>query len=211
MTFKMINNLLLFLFIMKRVYYVLAALSLVAVCSCQQEEISSSGSTSIEDSAREIGFVSMDAFNKGTRSFDDSGRTDDGMDLGLIARIARPKTGCISGFGLCDFHVLDPSLPANSMKKRSAGKDFNKYECTTTCRIDSTGHGHVRFLLADKPETQGLTNETMPCFYVDEEIGEPVDELYQDSLIIQGGAYEFDKTLGSYGGYEVNLQYKKHE
>jgi len=196
-----------FILRMKKKVYLLAITFSVIVSSCQQDEASGI-SILPEDAAREIGFVQMDMKTIGTRSeiFDDFN-----TDLGIKARIARKKTGCKTGFGLCDFRAKEQPDAFVQSQTRSSETNSNKYECVTTCRIDSTGKGITYFLLADTPESQGLTAETMPPFVVDEEIEQPIEEKPQYSLFAMPGAYPYQKSLGKYGGYAIIMTYNGGE
>lgn len=181
--------------------------------SCQQDESSYALATSAEDAAREIGFISMDVSKSKSRS-SVGVKINDDLEMSLIAKIARPKTGCTKGFGLCDPKVVEFNSQddaAQELLQNIKESAADKYVCTTTCKIDSVGHGKVVFLLADEPKTQGLTAETMPLFYVDEDVEQPVENNLRNTLIILNGAYEFDQSLGTHGGYVVDAIYQKHE
>lgn len=184
--------------IMRRTFYLLVIVFSATISSCQQDETGISRTA--EDAAREIGFVQIDSKSISTRS---EILGDVSTDLGIKARIARKKTGCKTGFGLCDFRALEQQ----DVLLQSLTRASSKYECITICQIDSSGKGVAYFLLADSPESQGLTAETMPPFYIDEEIEQPIEEKPQYSLFAIPGAYPYQKSLGKYGGYAVTMTY----
>lgn len=196
---------------MKKIDCVLASLLLVFISSCKQEDNLNLLTTSTEDAAREIGFVSLDISKNETRSLDDLEQADDEMSLGLVARIARKKNDCKNGFGLCDVRASNFMLASDFIETRSINISLDKYSCITECHIDSAGYGNALFILADKPEVQGLTAETMPPFCVDEDIEQPIEDAPQNILIVKAGTYGFNQSIGTYGGYSVDVVYKIHE
>lgn len=193
---------------MKRTNLSLLFVMAILLSSCQQETFESIALK--EDAAREIGFIqNTDLHSPFTRSSWNSSRNDYETNLGIKARIARKKTGCKSGFGLCDIRAMNKQETFVRFQARSSNSVVNKYECTTTCTIDSTGRGVVYFLLADSPESKGLTQTTMPPLYVDEEIEQPIEENPLQSLLVKSGVYRYQKELGENGGYAVSVLYKK--
>lgn len=168
---------------MKRTNLSLPLVMVILLSSCQQETFESIASN--EDAAREIGFVqNSDLHSSFTRSSLNSNVNDSKTKLGIKARIARKKTGCKSGFGLCDIRAMKKQETFVKFQTRSSNHIVNKYECTTTCTIDSKGCGIIYFLLANTPESNGLTKISMPPLYVDEEIEQPIEENPQQSLFV---------------------------
>ena len=198
---------------MKRTNFLLAVAFTVAVSSCQQDEIIENRKPK-EDAAREIGFVNINDMQMShTRSSINSDKNKTSSSLGIKARIARSKTGCKTGFGLCDIRAMNKKDTFVKHQTRAIFSGVEKYECTTTCTINDNGIGVIYFMLADFPESQGLTAETMPPFCIDEEIEQPIEESPENSLIVASGAYSFQKELGQHGGYAVKVAYinnKKH-
>lgn len=193
---------------MKYKYFISLSLASLLLYSCQQEDVQTCSVSSIEEAAREIGFLNLSKSEfANTRTSDNYEIVDDDKSVSLIARIARPKTNCRSGFGLCDFRAAESQLPVNFAKTRSNDGNIitGKYECMTICRIDENSNGTAIFLLASPPESHGLTEESMPPFYVDEEIEQPLEDNTDMYLIVKQGAYEYDSSLGSYGGYSVQM------
>ncbi len=141
--------------------------------------------TSIEAAACDIGFTRVDDISiLGTRTIEASKlvTTQQTSGLGIKARIARKKTGCKSGFGLCDFRALQSQDNILRLQTRTQNFIRDNHECFTQCVIDSTGNGVAFFLLAKSPESKGLTSEMMPLFYVDEDIEQPIEETPDYSL-----------------------------
>ena len=126
--------------------------------------------------------------------------------LNVIARIARPSTDCKSGIGLCDFRTSESDI-SYLLQPRPAENNHGICECTTVCQLDSTMNGIAYFLLAARPETQGLTTNTMPPFYVEAEIEQPLEHNSNGLLIVPAGVYYFNPSLGNYGGYAINMTY----
>lgn len=149
---------------MKRTNLLLAVVLAFAVSSCQQEDTFGNYSSN-EDAAREIGFIKINDMQMAhSRSSINSDMTEMNPSLGIKARIARKKTGCKSGFGLCDIRAMNRQDTFVKYQTRGVSSDVEKYECTTTCTIDNNGTGVMYFLLANSPKSQGLTAETMPHF-----------------------------------------------
>lgn len=197
---------------MKGTNLLLATALAIAVSSCQQEDTLGDYSSK-EDAAREIGFIEISDMQMAhSRSSINSDINDMNPSLGIKARIARTKTGCKKGFGLCDIRAMNRQDTFVKYHTRGISSDDEKYECSTTCTIGNDGMGVMCFLLADSPKSQGLTAETMPLFCIDEEIEQPIEEVPENSLFVAPGAYIYQKELGQYGGYAVKVAYinKKH-
>lgn len=194
--------------IMKYKYFISLSLASLLLFSCQQDDVQTCNISSIEEAAREIGFLNLNKteFTR-TRTSDNYEIVDYDNSISLIARIARPKTNCKSGFGLCDFRAAETQFPIYFVQTRANGGNLitGKYECMTICQIDEHSNGIASFLLASPPESHGLTEESMPPFYVDEEIEQPLEDNTDMYLIVKPGAYEYDSSLGSYGGYSVQM------
>lgn len=196
---------------MRKVSVLCVAIIATILSSCQQEEITSRAN-SIEAAACDIGFTRVDDISiLGTRTIEASKlvTTQQTSGLGIKARIARKKTGCKSGFGLCDFRALQSQDNILRLQTRTQNFIRDNHECFTQCVIDSTGNGVAFFLLAKSPESKGLTSEMMPLFYVDEDIEQPIEETPDYSLFAVQGAYPYQKSLGKFGGYAVKMKYHK--
>lgn len=182
----------------------------MTIYSCQQDD-TLENHFSKEDAAREIGFVNIcDLEVSQSRSSVDSDINQvEYPSLGIKARIARKKTGCQKGFGLCDIRAAHSQEVFTKFQTRNISADAEKYTCTTICTIDNNGTGFMYFLLADSPESQGLSVETMPQFCIDEKIEQPIEEFPNYSLIVTPGAYIYKQTLGQHGGYAVKVTYYK--
>ncbi|MGN1158436.1 MAG: hypothetical protein ACI4TK_19875 [Agathobacter sp.] len=195
---------------MKNQYLVSLSLASLLLCSCQQDEIQTCRVNSIEETAREIGFLNLSKSElTSTRSSDYNETADYDNSVSLIARIARPKTNCKSGFGLCDIRAAETQIPVCFAQTRSNDSTLitSKYECMTVCQIDKDMNGTAIFLLASSPESHGLTQETMPPFYVDEEIEQPLEDHNDCYLIVKPGSYKYNPDLGTYGGYSVQMSF----
>lgn len=142
-----------------------------------------------------------------SRSSINSDMNKTSSSLGIKARIARSNTGCKKGFGLCDIRATNRKDTFVKYQTRAVSSAVEKHECTTTCTINDDGIGVIYFLLAASPESQGLTAETMPPFCIDEEIEQPIEEVPENSLVVNAGAYDYKKSLGQHGGYAVKAVY----
>ena len=193
---------------MRKISSLCMAIMALTFSSCQQEDFTNNSTT--ESAACNIGFAQIKDFTKlGTRSVEDSEIIPNvDTNIGIKARIARKSKNCKSGFGLCDFRAMTSYDNAVRFQTRSTSNE-NKRECFTKCVIDDSGNGIAYFLLSDSPESQGLTSGTMPPFYVDEEIEQPIEETPEYSLFAIQGAYLFQSNLGEYGGYAVKMKYKE--
>lgn len=194
---------------MKQTLLFLILLSTVSLVSCQQEE-GSNDFSSVEDAARRIGFVQYDGNSSFENHISRVAAKDPQIHIGIKARIATKKSGCLKGFGLCDFRPYSGKVEfqeADRSSNSTTQSDYTPYDCATYCVVDSSGVGTVYFLLADTPESQQLTCETMPPLMVEEEMEQPVEDNPQDTIVALPGAYHYQKNLGDFGGYTISVKY----
>ena len=192
--------------------------AMVCVSACSNELEVAETPTADEDLAVKIGFVSALDRLKASGALTQDGDTtvtrsklkasnDDGFKV-VHFKIARPKTNCKSGFGVCDLMILGiPIGPQSSYEKAIAQieEQITESECITILEGNVQEGQYVELQFKLDPASQGLNK--VPDFCVDEEIEKGnIINTEEVNVKIPAGKYQFDNTIGENGGFRVPVE-----
>ena len=188
-----------------------SSVALLSITSCQQESSISMSTDEIEEAVHRIGFAqnahslyTISARNTvGEDSIHHLVTRDDGK-LDIILRLYR-RPHCIKGFSICEVRVA-PSSSSRISSYVNGCKDY----AYSMCKIDFYRKWKNKHYLKNTPESQGLSEKTMPALVINEEIEQPLESDPTKELLIKKGSYPYNKTLGKFGGYSIDIEYENN-
>lgn len=124
--------------------------------------------------------------------------------------LGRPKHNC-TGFGICSWPTIyvvcvdaeGNEIPCDTDQPAQVTPNGNQTVTTTVFYSDQKG---FYFDLAFDIPVNGYEHEDLQL-HIEEEYNINTEEILGHNLIIQAGKYQYDESIGKYGGVRVPLQY----
>lgn len=196
----------------KSLFTVGCVISSMFLASCSSEETfyTASAKEWNENQVRSsIKFVNHLHSVKPLTSLEKSVRSmGDQFDTNIIFTLGRKSRSC-DGFGICEIFkpfkpkpiTIDNGRGGILLSKKRLNKDNDKGIFTTVEK--ENGNYFALLLLSEVPNTEIPTEKLN--LIVEEELILPLKEK---DLYLHSGVITFDKTLGEFGGYKVQLHEK---
>lgn len=194
----------------------LIALASIMLVSCNNEKIMSENveyedmykQLKLEKISNRLASVDSTMITRGNITSEIVDELDDqGYCFGLAIEIARPKKNCLSGFGFCRLIIGIDILKVIDAIREMLDKD-DVY--IGEIKKDSFGKVHMYIKLAEFPGMAQVPNFIMDNDVVGEEMQqeetEEVTKKINDYVILKQGIYEYDPTIGNYGGYSIDVE-----
>lgn len=160
--------------------YLFASLLLaVIIASCEQPESTMPDQELLEPQ------YGIDVTLEGVVNKSENGRV---RLIYIGGRIHRPKRGCESGFGMCNWHACVLCRVDSEEFNADFAVSFNSLESART----SSSADYYFDLALEAP----LGEEFDSHFYIDEPLPSGEFELID-------GVYELDSSIGEFGGYRI--------
>ena len=197
---------------MKNLKYIMAtlmvALIVAVVCvSCKKEK---EQSTISSENQPQNEIINNDDITADLLFFQNLDICKEPVPGGFLAKIIhidlrRKSTHCQEGLGICNVYIFGQQI-------YKSDSDFGSLEPSReidyAILIDTTAKSvdrHMELTLLLSSDVSGYKTEELQL-YVDEDIY-GYDNDSDDMIVVPEGVYQYDSSLGKFGGYTVNYVY----
>lgn len=129
----------------------------------------------------------------------------------LEMKLGKPSSNECEGFGICTWPTIyigcvdaeGNEIPCDTGQSTQVTPNGNQTVTTTVFYSDQKG---FYFDLAFDIPVNGYEHEDLQL-HIEEEYNINTEEILGHNLIIQAGKYQYNESIGKYGGVRVPLQY----
>ncbi|HEX8329202.1 MAG TPA: hypothetical protein VF629_16835 [Hymenobacter sp.] len=132
-------------------------------------------------------------------------KTQDFTIFKFKAYIGRPAQGCLSGWGVCQAHLVIFNIPVFRSTKPEDPKHFTGYVENNGEEGSNTKKLVFQFMFPEEVEMLGNADRNVEVEQALQVNSETAHAFGYESMTIQPGSYEFTPSLGENGGFKVGI------